>query len=387
MPRNRGCPFEPPPTYAQLRDEAPVAPIHMWNGNPAWLITRFDDVRAVLRDPRFSADSGKPGFPEYTPGLAELSRGWLTQMDAPEHTRLRKLVTPEFSVKRMEAMRPRIAEIIDQLIDEMLDQPQPYDFVSFTLKVPSMVICEFLGAPYDDHDLVFETVRRCFNHNTPRDEARSAATAFIEYMDRLATSKEREPADDVLGRLAMHVQSGDLTHEELVDMAAFLVIAGFDTTGNTIALGTVALLEHPEQLADLVADPALVPDAVEEILRYTSIMQGGRRRAAVADVEVAGQLIHAGEGVVASQDSASRDGGAFPYPTRFDLRRKARHHVAFGFGPHACAGASLARVELQAVFSRLFGRIPTLQLAVPVEELRFKEDSQIYGLYECPISW
>ncbi len=397
LPRGEDAPLDPPPAYARLRAEAPVSPVRMPSGNPAWLVTRYDDVRNVLAETRFSSDRTKPGYPDYTLASDEIGRRWLTRMDPPEHDELRRTVSPEFSVKRMEALRPAVQRVVDSLLDEITAGAPPVDLVeAFCLQVPSIVICEQLGVPYEDHRLFHDTVALAFQtaHTPAELEAASKANQrFVNYIDDLITAKEAAasesgPADDLLSRLAVeHVRAGTLTHTELVDLTRLLVVAGFDTTGNTIALGTVLLLRHPEQLAEIRDDPAVLPGAVDEILRYTTITHSGRRRAAVCDLVIGDHPVAAGEGVIAAQDAANRDERAFPDPDVFDIHRKARHHVAFGYGPHACLGAPLARLELQVVFGTLFRRLPSLALAVPYESLRFKHDSQIYGLHELPVTW
>jgi cytochrome P450 len=392
LPRAEGAPLDPPPVYHTLREQWPVCPVRMASGKPAWLVTRYDDVRDVLAEPRFSSDRTKPGYPDYTAASDELGKRWLTRMDPPEHTELRRTVSAEFSVKRMEALRPTVQRVVDDLIDAMVAAGPQADLVAdFCLQVPSIVICAQLGVPYQDHQLFHDTVALAFQSTHTAEELEAAAKAnqrFVNYIDDLITSKEREPGDDLLSRMAVeYVHAGSLTHSELVDLTRILVVAGFDTTGNTIALGTVLLLRHPEQLAQLNADPSLLVGAVDEILRYTTITHSGRRRAAVCDLAIGDHVVRAGEGLIAAQDAANRDPSAFPDPDTFDIHRKARHHVAFGYGPHACLGAPLARLELQVVFGTLFRRLPGLRLAAPFESLRFKHDSQIYGLYELPLAW
>lgn len=392
LPRSADAPLDPPPLYARLRAEQPVCPVRMASGKPAWLVTRFDDVRNVLAEPRFSSDRSKPGYPDYTLASDELGKRWLTRMDPPEHTELRRTVSPEFSVKRMEALRPAVQRVVDDLIDAMEAAGPPVDLVdAFCLQVPSIVICEQLGVPYEDHRLFHDTVALAFQSTHTPEQAEAAAKAnqrFVNYIDDLITRKEREPADDLLSRLAVeYVRPGALSHAELVDLTRILVVAGFDTTGNTIALGTVLLLRHPEQLGALRHDQALLTGAIDEILRYTTITHSGRRRAAVCDLAIGDHVVRAGEGVIAAQDAANRDPAAFPEPDTFDIYRKARHHVTFGYGPHACLGAPLARLELQVVFGTLLRRLPGLRLAAAFESLRFKHDSQIYGLYELPVAW
>jgi cytochrome P450 len=392
MPRAKACPLNPSPEYHRLREEAPISKVTVVGGHPAWLITRFDDARQVLGDDRFSADPTKPGYPSYPLASDEIGKRWLTRMDPPEHDVLRRMVSPEFSVRRMEAIRPAIQKIVDGLIDDITVGPKPAELVSaFCMQVPGIVICEQLGVPHKDHDFFHETVVSCFKTVQTDEElqaARAANVRFIQYLDDLIREKEAQPADDLLSRLAEEqIKPGHLSHTELVDLARLMVLAGFDTTGNTLGLGILLLLDHADQLAALQADPGLWPGAVEEILRFTTITQAGRRRAATEDIEVGGFLIRAGEGVLVAQDAANRDPSAFPDPDAFDIYRKARHHLAFGYGSHACVGGPLARLELHLGLETLFRRLPNLALAVPFDELPFAHDNQAYGVYRLPVAW
>ena len=206
----------------------------------------------------------------------------------------------------------------------------------------------------------------------------------------MITDKLAHPADDLLSRLAHEqVRTGELTQRELVAMASLLLVAGHETTANMIALGTLALLQHPDQLAVLRAstDPALISSTVEELLRYLTIVHSGRRRVALADIEIDDQLIHAGDGVILANEVGNRDEQAFADPDALDLHRDARAHVAFGFGVHQCLGQPLARVELQVVYGTLYRRIPTLRLAADLADIPFKHDGAVYGVYELPVTW
>jgi cytochrome P450 len=301
------------------------------------------------------------------------------------------MVTAPFAVRQVESMRPGIQQIVDGLIDDMLAGTKPADLVeAFALPVPSLVICQLLGVPYADHEFFQRNSRLLINRDTPPEQARQAQTALIAYLDDLIASKLAAPGDDLLSRLAIErVRTGELTRRDLAALGRLLLVAGHETTANMIALGTLALLRHPAQLAALrdSDDPALVAGAVEELLRYLSIVHSGRRRVALADVEVGGQVIRAGEGLVMANDIANRDESVFPGSARLDVRRDARQHVAFGFGVHQCLGQPLARVELQVVYGTLYRRIPALALAASLDEIPFKHDGLVYGVYELPVTW
>ncbi|TMU98127.1 MULTISPECIES: cytochrome P450 [unclassified Streptomyces] len=392
MPRAARCPFAPPPAMTTLQAEKPISKVRLWDGSSPWLVARHADQRALLGDPRISSDGLLPGFPHQSPGAREAIARQRTfvNMDDPEHARIRRMVTAPFAIKRVEAMRPAIQKITDDLMDEMLAGPKPADLVdALALPVPSLVICELLGVPYEEHQIFQHHSKILVNRTSSAEDVGEAVTALLDYLDDLLTAKLARPADDMLSQLAARVKAGELTRRDAAGMGMLLLSAGHETTANMIALGTVALLENPDQLAAVRAadDPKVVAGAVEELLRYLSITQSGRRRVALDDIEIGGEVIRAGDSMVMPPSVANWDTEVFPEPERLDIHRQARRHVAFGFGVHQCLGQPLARVELQVVYSTLFRRIPTLRLATGLDRLPFKHDGLIYGVYELPVSW
>src|SRR5258705_8482645 len=288
MPRSAGCPFDPPPALRALQAQAPITKVRLWDGSTPWLVTRYADQRALLADPRISSDSRLPGFPHPSAGSRARFREQeptFLNMDDPEHARLRRMATAPFTIKRVEALRPAIQRIVDDLIDQMLAGPTRVDLVqAFALPIPSLVICHLLAVPYTDHNLFQRTSKLLINWNTPPEVAQQAQDTLHDYLDRLITDKLTHPTDDLLSRLAVEqVSTGALTQRELAVMARLLLSAGHETTANMIALGTLALLQHPDQLAALRAttEPALISSTVEELLRYLTIVHTGRRRAAL----------------------------------------------------------------------------------------------------------
>ncbi|MBB5081162.1 cytochrome P450 [Nonomuraea endophytica] len=384
MPRAAGCPFDPPPG---LTEHGPVARVRLWDGTTAWMVTRHADARALLADPRVSVDVAAPGFP-HTNAVSKARDArmkTLMQMDAPEHVTHRRLLTADFTVRRMEALRPRIQQIVDGLIDALLDGPKPADlFEAFAMPVPSLVICELLGVPYAERGFFQRVAGELVMDEGDPARALAASEELHAYLERLVDRRRAEPGEDVLSRLAVE---GVLSRAEIATTGQLLLVAGHDTTANMIALGTAALLSNPAQLA-AVRDGSVPPAvAVEELLRYLSITHTEARRVAREDIVVGGQPIRAGEGIIVVKSTANRDPSAFPAPDALDVGRESRHHIAFGFGPHQCLGQPLARVELQVVFGTLFGRVPTLALAVPLELLEFKEQAVFYGVRELPVTW
>jgi cytochrome P450 len=390
MERAAGCPFDPPHA---LRDLPSISRIRLWDGTTPWLITGHADVRALLVDRRVSADPRREGYPHASAsGRARRERGLsFISMDDPEHRRLRRMVTGPFAIRRVEELRPLIQRIVDEQIDALLHRPRPVDLVeAFALPVPSLVICHLLGVPYADHDFFQQRSRILIARDEAVERVVAAQDDLTGYLDGVVAQKLADPGDDLLSNLAVeHVATGELSQREAARMAVLLLIAGHETTANMIALGTLALIEHPDQLAALgdSDDPAFLAGAVEELLRYLSIVHSGRRRVALDDIEIGGRVIRAGDGLVLAGEAANRDGARFPDPDRLDIYRDARGHLAFGFGVHQCLGQPLARLELQIVYGTLYKRIPSLRLAVPLEHIPFKHDSNVYGVYELPVTW
>ncbi|MCL2584116.1 MAG: cytochrome P450 [Streptosporangiales bacterium] len=395
MQRAPGCPFDPPPGLKDLQEQGPVHQVKLWNGMTPWLVMNHADQRKLLRDPRISADGGHPSYPSPVP-MPKGHKGGSTVgfilMDDPEHGRLRRMVTAPFAVKKVQAMRPAIQKFVDDKIDEMLAGDKPVDLMqAFALPIPSLVICQLLGVPYDDHEFFQKHSGDILNFARTPEERQEATRALGGYLYQLLEKKLAEPSDDLLSELVTYVRSEEITLPDAVQIAVLLLFAGHETTANMIALGTLAFLEHPDQLAllrDNSDDPKIVSGAVEEMLRYLTITHGGRRRHALEDIEFEGQVIKAGDPVIMPNDIGNRDPEVFADPDRLDITRaNAKSHLAFSFGPHNCLGHPLARLELEIVYSTLYRRIPTLKLAKPVSELPFKNEVSIYGVFELPVTW
>jgi cytochrome P450 len=383
----RGCPFDPPPEYARMREEAPAFRVRLPDRTTAWVVPRYEDVRRLLVDPRISSDRTRPGYPFLTEDSRYLAQVRVfVGMDPPEHGPHRRVFIPHFTARRIRALRPAIEANVRERLAAMARGPRPADVVTaLALPVPTLAIAQLLGVPDVDYGrFAALTEGLMAEHPDQRlfDE-------LLEFVRALVTAKIAEPSDDLIGRTAAEqVATGAMSAHELVIVALLLLFAGYETTANMIALGTLTLLRHPEQLAGLRADPGLMPQAVDEMLRYLSIAELATCRTAVADIDLGdGVVIRAGEGVIPLGASANRDAKAFDRPDEFDIHRTERHHIAFGYGPHQCIGANLARLELEVVFTALIRDFPGLRLAVPFEELRFKHDANLFGLHALPVTW
>jgi cytochrome P450 len=396
FPMPRGCPLDPPPGYTALAAERSVTKVVLPTGRTAWLVTGYQPVRQILNDPRLSVNRTDPGYPhlvEMTPPLMAMMaqiNSSLLGLDPPEHTVHRRMLISEFTVRRFASMRPRIQQIVDGCIDRMLAAGPPVDLVQMlSLPVPARVICELLGMPYQDHEVFERSTQDALNRGLSQAERTEAGRAIRALVDSLVTAKENDPGDDMIGRLVVKYRAAGLyDHQQMVGLAMLLLMAGHETTANTISLGVLALLRQPDQLALLKQDPTVPPKAAEEIMRYLSVVDAsGGSRVAIEDIEIDGTVIRRGEGVIALLSAANRDGLTFANPDRLDIDRGARHHVGFGYGIHQCLGQNLARLELEVAFGTLFARIPDLQLAVPMETLSFKDDASVFGVVEVPVTW
>jgi cytochrome P450 len=381
---------QPLPRIRSLVGNRPAVRVELPDGSIAWLVIGFEEVRQVLVDQRFSrAAAVAPG--RSLQGTELFAAGSINGIDPPEHTRLRRLVSSAFTARRVEALRPRVTSIVNGLIDALLQQPQPADLVAgFSLPLPVQVICEMLGVPADDMEQFHawsDTVMGDWHRDS--EVIMPALLDMYGYFSRLIALKREEPADDLMSALiAARDQADRLTEEELTMLGCTILLGGHETTANQIGLSLLMLLDHPDELAKLRADPSLIPGAVEELMRYVPLGFGlPPARMATVDVQLGDVTIPAGDVVLPFFGAANRDPSAFSDPDRFDVLRAPANHLAFGAGAHHCLGAQLARLELQEAFLGLLCRVPGLVVAVPASDLRFKPGMAIHSLRELPVSW
>nr|WP_042196153.1 cytochrome P450 [Kibdelosporangium sp. MJ126-NF4]CEL22436.1 putative cytochrome P450 hydroxylase [Kibdelosporangium sp. MJ126-NF4]CTQ89291.1 putative cytochrome P450 hydroxylase [Kibdelosporangium sp. MJ126-NF4] len=374
--------FTPSPDLRKLREEQPVTRVQTAIGGPAWLVTRYADIREVFGGSGKFSNTPIGPFRDQNLGRS----GFLLGYDAPEHTRLRRMLTPEFTVRRIRRLQPRIEAIVDEHLDALEQAGPPADLVAtFALPIPSLVICELLGVPYEDRDGFQETAKVRLDMSRDMDERIAAVEKSRSFMAKLVAAARANPGDDMIGML-IRDHGDEVDDRELVGVADLLLLAGHETTSNMLALGTLLLLRHPEQAAAVRAGEQ-VDEAVEEMLRYLSIVHTGVFRTALEDVELSGQKIAAGDIVVCSLPSANRDPALGEDLDEFDIARKISAHMAFGHGLHHCLGAPLARMEMKIAFPALLRRFPDLALAVGYDEVRFRSYSFIHGMESLPLTW
>jgi cytochrome P450 len=387
-PMPRTSPFDPPPLYAELRAQRPMSRVTLWDGSQAWLATRYKDYRTIARDPRFSADPTRPGYPSAQRSPIQRQNRKLN-LDAPAHDTYRAMVMKYFTLSRTEEMRPDIERIASEVLTAMVEKGSPADLVAqYGRPIASQVVCQILGVPYADREIFQAHIRALQRLSHSPEEATELSLNLRSYLLGLVEARALKPENDLIsGLIVEYGNTGALTHTEVADMANHILQAGHETTANMIALGILTLMQHPDQVDELREDPSLVKAATDELLRYLTITQFTSPRVALEDLEVSGQVIRAGEGVVALAISANRDEEAFPNADTFDIHRKSRHHVAFGHGVHVCLGQHVARAELLAAFATIIEKLPTLRLAIPLDEVRFRTDMEVYGVHELPVIW
>ncbi|CAJ62738.1 Cytochrome P450 (sca-2) [Frankia alni ACN14a] len=369
--------------------------VTLFDGATAWLVTGHSHSRRLLADPRVSADRSRPDFPVVLPRFeADVFKPLaIIGFDPPQHGLQRGLLTADFSMRSVRAKRESIERLVESLADRMLAAGPPADLVlDYSLPIPSMVVADLLGVPYADHQFFEDATVRLLQATTPQG-AEAAGEELLNYLDEQIRLRERDPDDTLLSRLGEHVHDEGLGRDIINKIALALLVGGHDTTSQMIALGVVTLLDHPDQLAILRSDPSALPGVVEELLRMVSVTDLAGVRVATEDVEIDGQVIARGEGLIFCNSMANRDPAVYDAPYEFDVRRSAddppatRRHLTFGHGPHQCIGRNLARMELEIAYRVLFEKIPNLRLAVPRDELPMRHGSTMQGVHRLPVTW
>ncbi|MDN3296819.1 cytochrome P450 [Streptomyces ficellus] len=379
------------PVLAELMREGPISRIKLPNGDGwAWLVTRYDDVRAVTNDPRFSRKLVvKNDVTRLAPHFIPVD-GAVGFEDPPDHTRLRRAVAPAFTTRGVEKLRERARALLDELVDEVLVDGPPADFTERLLApFPLAVVCELMGVPAIDRPKMREWTGLILSSAQGAERSQRAKEDMCDYFADLLRQPRDGDSDDegVMGLLGTAVANGEITASEAVGLALLIQIGGEAVTNNCGNMLFI-LLTHPEHLARLREEPAVRPRAIEEMLRYIPHRSAvGLSRIALEDVTVAGVRIRAGDPVYVSYLAANRDPDVFPDPQTLDFDREPNPHVAFGYGPHFCVGAMLARLETELLVDAFLDRFPGLRFAVPVEEVRFRRGALIRGPESLPVTW
>jgi cytochrome P450 len=377
--------------YTEQRAKEPVSRVVLPSGHEAWLVSRYEDARMVLADQRFSRYLLYPGAPYMIePGDFSTGERSILNLDPPDHTRIRRLVSKAFTPRRVEGLRGRIEEITAALLDEMSAKQPPVDLIEeFAFPLPTAVICELLGVPFEDRERFrawSSVIVAPIQYG--QDKVAAAQRDGAEDMARLIATKRAQPGNDLLSALITARDDEDrLTEPELIDLSTQMLLAGHETTVSLIGTGIVLLNRYPDQLDALRKDPALIDSAIEEILRYESPADTSLLRVATADVALNGVTIRKGEAVIAVTGSANFDEREFANPTAFDITRTHNPHLGFGHGIHFCIGAPLARVEGQVALSALLDRFPDLRLAVSQEEIVWRPPLSVRGPVAVPVTW
>ncbi|MGW1194617.1 cytochrome P450 [Streptomyces sp. NPDC002536] len=385
-PFNEAAGLELSEQYAEVRGHEGLPRVQLPYGEPAWLVTRYADARLVLGDQRFSR-AACVAHDEPRQSENQNNSGILS-MDPPDHSRLRRLVAGAFTVQRMERLRADIRALAGSLLDDMVAAGQPADLVdAFALPLPVSVICRMLGVPEADRPLFRKWSDDALSTSSlTAEEAEASRQELRAYMAELIAEHRGRPADDLMTSLIEARDRGDrLSEEELIDLCVAVLVAGHETTATQIPNFVCTLLDRPGELARLGADPALIPAAVEELLRFVPLgMAAGIPRYATEDVEVGGTLVREGEAVLVSMGAANRDDRRFSAPDALDLSRTGNQHLGFGHGVHHCLGAPLARVELQEALRALSLRLPGLHVA---GDIVWKTQMLVRGPRSMPVGW
>lgn len=389
FPLEREDPLRPPSGYEAWREEAPARQVTLQNGKTAWIVLRHNEVRQVLEDPTISVDPSGPNFPQVRAGQSFTRNDVIIKhMDPPLHGKIRKMLAPWFTPKRINSLRDGMQRTIDEAVDRLLTLEKPVNFHrEFSLVIPSMVICQQLGIDYGYHHDFERFAATITSSTASRDDFVAANQGLFAIEAKILDEQLETPGDGIVGELAKRLKSGDITREQALAQFHILILGGHETTAHTISMGMLVLWRHPEVLERLRQQPEDWGKAINEMLRMHCIADGTMTRVTTAEINVGSVIIPAGEGIVPVMTPANYDPRVWEDPTKFDIDRDTTLHVGLGAGIHSCLGQNLARAELEIAFETLTRRVPTLKLAVPEGEIVFTGGGFVYGVADMPVTW
>lgn len=390
FPLRRPGPLAVPADYKEWAAAAPIKRVRLRTGRDAVVVTRYEASKGVLMGEQTTASREDPRFPLMRNGVFASDNTNLVFMDGEPHHKYRRMLLPEFTPKRLAVIRPQIEAFVEASVDRLASTPQPADFHTvFSTPVPSQMICVLLGVAYEGNHEVFETAtRRILSMDSTAEEFSAAAEELGELTTNLVAEQMENPGPGIIGRLiTRYVRSGELSVDQLIGFANLMLIGGHETTATMMTWGMYTLLTEPGLADALRADPSLLPGAIEEMLRIHAISDLTMPKLASEDMLVDGSVIKAGEGIIPLALAANHDESVFPNPQTFDPRREGPRHLTFGTGIHACLGQNLARMELEITYSTLLRRMPSLRLAVDVDDLEIDYGSVVWALKSLPVAW
>lgn len=391
FPVDRKARFDPPQEYFEMQAERPFQRSTLPSGLSAVVVTRHDHIRRLLEDDRLSSEERRPGYPAlYEDGFVTPLADTFAHSDGERHMKVRRILAREFTRRRIEENRPVVQQLVDSALDAMVSKGAPAELVrDYALPVPAGAIFRYLGVPEADRPLIESNTRAMMDATSSEEDVAAAAGAIVSHLDEIVTKKENSEEEGLLSRLVHEeMLPGHLDREDVVQIAMIVLVSGSETTATMIGLGVYTLLQYPQQLRRLLENPELWPGAVDELMRHQTIITNPIQRVATDDIEIDGETIAAGEGVLMVLEAGNRDPRRYNAPHALDVTRQARDHLTFSHGAHRCLAGSFARMELEVAFRGLFERLPGLRLAVPEVEIPMRPESVgMYGVERLPVAW
>jgi pentalenic acid synthase len=389
FPHVRYEPFRPPAAYEQWREEAAVTKVGLHSDQQAWVVVRYDEARQTLEHSSISVDAQHPHYPKVRKGVT--SRGndtMLRHMDAPIHAKHRRMMARQFTAKRVNELRPELERVVSETVDSVLAQGGPINLhQEFSLVIPTKVICALLGVDYGISGDIQRLSGITTSAASTAEDLAAAAQEMFALLDAEINAQYEDPGDGLIGTLIEEAHKGEIEHRQILGQTFMTIVAGHETTANTISMGMLQLFALPEIRQRVTADTSLIPGMVEDMIRMHSLVDGTLSRVATEDIVIGGQPINAGDGVIVTISAPNYDPRRWQNPYELDIDRNDSAHLSFGAGVHMCLGQNLARAELHLAFEQLLTRIPTLRLADTPEAANMQNDGYIYGVRDLIVTW